>query len=99
MSKNIKRVHSAEFKIKVVLDLLKQEETQAQICSRYSIHPTQLRRWKEKFLEAVKQGFDGVSVSEQLKEKDLLIEQLYKTVGKLQVELDWLKKKLGYPNS
>ena len=99
MSQNIKRVHSAEFKTRVVLDLLKQEETQAQICSRYSIHPTQARKWKEKMLEAVKQSFNGVSVSDQLKEKDRLIEELYKQVGKLKVELDWLKKKLGYTDN
>lgn len=96
MSKSIKRVHSAEFKVRVVLDVLKQEETQAQICSRYSIHPTQLRRWKEKLLEAVKQSFDGVSVSDQLKEKDRLIDELYQQVGKLKYQLDWLKKKMGY---
>ena len=50
-------------------------------------------------LEAVKQNFNGVSVSDQLKEKDRLIEELYKQVGKLKVELDWLKKKLGYTDS
>lgn len=93
---NIKRQHSAEFKTNVVLDLLKQEETLSAICSKYSIHPTQARRWKLFALEILRSSFNGKTISQQLREKDNLIEELYKQVGQLKVELDWLKKKLGY---
>lgn len=95
----IRRQHSAEFKTNVVLELLKQEETISQICSKYSIHPTQARRWKDYVLQVVKQSFNGKTVSKQLKEKDRLIEDLYRQIGKLNYQLDWLKKKMGYSSS
>lgn len=99
MDKNIKRVHSPEFKVNVVLELLKHEETMAQICSKYSIHPTQAGRWREQVLQIAKEGFNGKSVSNQLAQKDVLIAELYRQIGQLKVELDWLKKKLGYTSS
>lgn len=96
MDKNTKRQHNPEFKIKVVLDLLKQDETINQICSKYNIHPTQARRWKEHVLAEITNSFNGSSIVNQLADKDKLIEELYRQVGQLKVELDWLKKKLGY---
>ena len=95
MSNNIKRVHSPQFKTNVVLALLKGEETCSQICSKYAIHPTQARRWREHALAVLAQSFNGRTVSQQLAEKDKLIEELYKQIGQLKVELDWVKKKLG----
>ena len=96
MEKSIKRVHSAEFKSQVVLALLKQEKTMSQICSEFRIHSTQARRWKEKALEGMKSSLNGVGVSQRLEDNAELIEELYKQIGKLKVELDWLKKKVGY---
>jgi transposase-like protein len=95
MVTTIKRQHTPEFKTTVVLDILKQEETISQICSKYSIHPTQAKMWKAKALEILKSGFSGQSIGEQIKNRDSLIEELYKQIGQLKVELDWLKKKLG----
>lgn len=94
----IKRQHSAEFKTNVVLELLKGEETISQICSKYSIHPTQCRRWRDYVLAVIKQSFNGKTINEQLKEKDKLIDDLYRQIGKLNYQLDWLKKKMGYTN-
>jgi transposase-like protein len=95
MDRKIKRKHSAEFKVRVVSDLLKQEDTLSAICSRYQIHPTQARRWKEQALLHLKQSFSGASSAAVMQEKDKLIEDLYTQVGKLQYQLDWLKKKMG----
>jgi len=92
--KTVRRVHSTAFKVAVALELIKGVDTVSQICSNYKIHPTQAAHWKKKALEALKGGFDGAKVGQD-KTKDELIEELYKTVGKLQVELEWLKKKLG----
>lgn len=92
MGSTIKRQHSPEFKTTVVLDILKQEETISQICSKYSIHPTQAKMWKAKALEILKNGFSGQSIGGQIKSRDSLIEELYKQTGQLKVELDWLKK-------
>ena len=96
MNKNIKRQHSPEFKTQVVIELLKEEMTVAQICSKFSIHPTQARRWKEIALANLKDSFNGKSIDQQLKDKDELIDELYRQVGHLKVSLDWLKKKMGF---
>lgn len=96
MEKSIKRVHSAEFKLQVVLALMKQEKTMSQICSEFRIHSTQARRWKEKALEGMKGSLNGTGVSQKLEDNTQLIEELYRQIGKLKVELDWLKKKVGY---
>ena len=93
---NIKRVHPASFKAKVALELIKETDTVAAVCSKYSIHPTQAHRWKDIVLGAIKNSFAGKTIDYQLKEKDQLIEELYKQIGQLKVELDWLKKKMGY---
>lgn len=65
----------------------------SQVCSRFGIHPTQARRWKEKALQVLEHSFDGNGIEAKVKEKDQLIEELYKQIGKLKVEVDWLKKK------
>lgn len=79
----------------MALELIKGEETMSAICSKYSIHPTQARRWKEKAVAALEHSFDGQSVDNRLKEKEKLIEGLYNQIGRLKVEVDWLKKKIG----
>ena len=91
---NIKRKHSTSFRIKVALDMIRQKETVAIICSRYSIHPTQANRWKDKALEIMAAGFNNKSIAKQ-KQKNELIDELYKQIGQLKVELDWLKKNMG----
>jgi len=90
---NIKRTHSAGFKAKVALELIRGIDTTAAICSRYSIHPTQAGIWKTQALNSLEQIFAG-SRNDTLKQKNELIEELYKQIGQLKVELDWLKKKM-----
>lgn len=92
---NIKRKHSADFKSKVVLELIKETDTIATICSKHSIHPTQAGVWKQQALEGMKTIFATHAKHSEIKQKDELIEELYKQVGQLKVELDWLKKKVG----
>lgn len=90
-----KRLHSVSFKTKVALELLREKDTLSSICSRYSIHPTQARNWKAQAMETLQSGFLGSSKSDELKQKDQLIDELYKEIGQLKVELDWLKKKFN----
>lgn len=93
--KTIRRVHSTAFKVAVALELIKGIDSVSQICFKYKIHPTQANHWKGKALEALKGGFDGAKVGQE-KTKDELVEELYKQIGKLKVELDFLKKKTGF---
>ena len=91
---NIKRSHPAAFKAKVALDLIKEIDTVAAIASRYAIHPTQARQWKTQLLSNIEVLFSD-KPSTALAEKDEIIGELYKQIGQLKVELDWLKKKLS----
>jgi len=91
----IRKSYSPAFKAKVALEAIKEEETVAELASRYSVHPVQIRRWKKAAMERMIELFtDGKG--KQMKEKNLLIEELYKEIGQLKVELDWLKKKAGF---
>lgn len=91
MPNSLKRQHTAAFKAKVVLELLQEREDINQICSKYQIHPTQARRWKEVALAGLEAVFSHKQ-NNVLKQKDELAEELYKQIGQLKVENDWLKK-------
>lgn len=92
---DIKRQHTAEFKTNVVLDLLKETDTLPKIASKYGIHPTQARRWREIAIETLKNIFTGKPPDTRLAEKDKRIEELTTLIGQKEVELDWMKKKVG----
>lgn len=78
------------------MDMIKQEKTIAQICCQYDIHKTQATSWKNQAIETVESGFSGnPKLARLLKQQQEQIEELYKQVGKLKVENDWLKKKMG----
>jgi transposase-like protein len=95
MEKKKPRMHTPAFKTQVVLSLLKGDKTRNEISSEFGIHPTQADLWKQKVLAGMPSLF-GLGNQDALKERDKLIEELYKQVGKLQTQLDWLKKKMGY---
>ena len=87
-----KRTHSTDFKAKVALAALKAELTLAQITSQYAVHTTQVRQWKAVALEAMKEGFSKKRVRDKADQEEL-IAGLYEHIGRLQTELNWLKKK------
>lgn len=97
-SGNIKRQHTPEFKTNVVLELLKEEDTLAAISSKYGIHPTQARRWREIAIESLKNIFTGKPPYTQIAEKDKQISELTILIGQKEIELDFVKKKVGLFN-
>ena len=80
------------FKAKVALEALKGEKTLAEIASHYGVHPNQVTQWKKRLLEGVPQLF-GKKEDRTQRAKDDLIDELYRQIGQLKVELDWVKKK------
>jgi len=86
--------HSNSMKVKLALEMIKGIEPVSAICSRYGVHPSQAHNWIARALEGLDVIFSG-KPDGALKEKNELIEELYKQVGQLKVELDWLKKKLS----
>lgn len=91
MSK-FKRIHSAAFKTKVALDALKEELTQSQITSKHGIHASQISQWKHQALDAIKNCFSK-KLSRDIAAQALHEATLYEQIGRLQAELNWLKKK------
>jgi transposase len=97
MSETKKRkVHSAEFKAKVGLEAVRGIKTINEIGQEYTVHPVQVSQWKKEIQEQAKTLFTGkrgpkpagIATHETP-------DQLYSQIGRLKVELDWLKKKSG----
>jgi transposase-like protein len=94
----IRRVHSADFKTKVVLDLLKEVDTVQKISSKYGIHVTQAKRWREIAEGVLQNAFAGKPPDIIAAEKDKRIEELTMLIGQKEIELDFVKKKVGLFN-
>lgn len=83
---------SPEFMAKVALAAIKEEATIAELSSRYEVHRTQIANWRKRALEGLAAIFKGKH-DKSLKDKDKFIEELYRQIGQLKVENEWLKKK------
>ena len=84
--------YDASFKAKVALEALKGELTISEISSRTGVHPNQISKWKKQALEEIPEIFSRSRKKRREKSEELESE-LYKQIGQLKVELDWLKKK------
>ncbi len=91
MSKTSRRKFSAEFKAKVCVEALKEQQTIEALAKRYNLHPTQIYTWKKEFLQNSSVVFEKDTKGEQ-GEKDQLIQALYAQIGEQKVALDFLKK-------
>jgi transposase len=92
-----RKQYTKQKKADIVIELLKEEKTIAQIASEYGIHPTQLSQWKKTALEGLPELFERGEKAAQKAEKEQLkqIEELYKEIGYLTTQVKWLKKKSG----
>jgi putative transposase len=92
MPNKTRRQFTAEFKAKVALEALKEQETLNQIGSRFGVLPVQVSQWKRQLLDRLPAAFqvrpDRTQVEWEEKEGEL-----FRKIGQLEVELDWLKKK------
>lgn len=89
-----RRRFTAEFKLKVVLEALKERQGLNEIAQKYQLHQNQVSKWKTAFL-AQSLDYMNYQSSTSKPESDVEKEQLYTKIGKLQMELDFLKKKLS----
>lgn len=94
MDHNIRRVHPSAFKAKVAVEALKEQKTIAELSSFFGIHETQITKWKKQALEILAQGFSGKR-EQKTKDDRELVQELYRQIGRLKVEVDFLKKKMG----
>ncbi|HEY4247546.1 MAG TPA: hypothetical protein VGM64_11855 [Lacunisphaera sp.] len=93
MSKK-RRQHSAALKAQVGLEALKEIQPIHVIAAKHQVHPTQVNQWKKEVAERLPEVFikqaDGNAAEAQAREQEL-----YAEIGKLKMQLEWLKKKLG----
>jgi transposase-like protein len=87
-----RRRHSAEFKARVALEALQERETLSQLGAKHSVHPGQISQWR-KHVEDGAVGLFQSSPSRQASSQTAEISDLYEKIGRLEMELDWLKKK------
>ena len=83
---------SPDFMAKVALAAIKGDMTTAELSSKYEVHRSQINNWRKRAVEGLKEIFRGKR-DKSIKENEKLIEELYRQIGRLKVENDWLKKK------
>jgi putative transposase len=87
-----RKKYSQQFKFKVALEAIKELKTLNEIGSAYDVHPTQVKSWKKQLLAEGPTVF-GQNVAQQLREQEARETELYEQIGRLKMELEWLKKK------
>ena len=92
MVRNMRRGHNGAFKAKVALEAIKGEKTLAQLSSECGVHTNQIRQWRKQLLDGLPSLFSDRRKNRD-KEQEDLVSELYRQIGQLKVEVDWLKKK------
>ena len=85
--------YPASFKVKVALAAIKGDKTLAQLASELSVHTNQIQQWKKRLLSEASSLF-STRRSKAERDAEELQSELYRQIGQLKVELDWLKKTL-----
>ena len=88
-----RKSHSPQFKAKVALAAIQNDETAAQLASRFGVHPTMVSNWKRQMLDGVADIFDKNHKSR--KQAEAKTDELYRQIGQLKVENDFLARKLS----
>lgn len=94
-----RRKFSAEFRARVAIAAIRGEKTVNEIAGEFELHPVQVTQWKKQAMEGLpavledRRGSGGKDRSSD--DQAALIDELYRQIGQLKVELDWAKKKAG----
>lgn len=89
--RNKRRTFSPSFKVKVAIEAIKEQSTMQELASKYKLHANQISKWKAEFLDGATSVFEKGGPKKEVKDNS---ENLYKTIGELKVENDFLKKVL-----
>jgi len=96
MQKKTRKQYSAEFKAKVVKEMLKEEKTVGQLAAEYGVHSNMLYRWRDQALAGLPSLFND-QVAQELAQRETEWQQereaLYAEIGRLTTQMAWLEKK------
>ena len=90
----MRKQHSAQFKAKTVIEAIRGARPVNELASQYGVHPVQIAYWKKQALE----GLPGIFSSRRGgngRNEEALQAELYQQIGRLKMELEWVKKKSG----
>lgn len=90
---NKRKRYNPEFKAKVALAAIKNEDTMSELAARFGVHPTMIAAWKRSLLEGAPDIFDKNQKTKKQAEEH--VDELYRQIGRLQVERDFLSRKLS----
>ena len=89
---SLRKRYDGRFKAQVVLEALRNQHTITQLAGSYGVHPNQITKWKRQLLDELPHVFTKKRGKGQ-QEHEELVSELYRQIGQLKVELDWVKKK------
>ena len=91
-----RKQYKPEFKAKVALAAIRGDETTTQLSSRFGVHGTMVSGWKRTLMNGATSLFDGAGKRDGRKEMESTIDELYRQIGQLKVERDFLSKRSSY---
>ncbi|MEZ6143802.1 MAG: helix-turn-helix domain-containing protein [Zavarzinella sp.] len=89
------RTHTAAFKAQVALAAMKGDQTLSQVAARFGVHTRLVQGWKKQMLDQAATIFSGTTQASDLKKSEEEKSELFEQIGRLKMELEWLKKKVA----
>ena len=90
-----RKQYSAKFKAQVAVEALRGEKTLGQLGAQFKVHPIQIAKWRKSALAQMPELFVDGRTRQKSGGNEAETDSLYEQIGRLKVELDWLKKKVG----